>query len=354
MNNFISHIHCTYRESGTRFEDLANEIICEIFDYLDAYHIYQSFIKLNARFQKLLLHGKTSIKASISTLSKSAFENYYTDFIRPIQHRLKALHLSDPFMVVYIFPIAENISSFARLQTLHLENIELRCLQDVLQRLAILPSLSSLTVHVNHEANIIHILNRLFQLPVLKYCELIFKRNFQLEALPISTTISSPIEQLIIHNCSGLNRIEALLSYVPKLRRLSITGETALIFISILLNSSKQYSFGLVNLPSNDLQPWMEKHSDEIKLVHICSMDKWYNGNIEIEKKLMPFHSTSMKIISCNDKTNMLFDHTYQICTPLITRHSWLLDNIQQWFFTHELMSEEKLHGILCSFASHK
>lgn len=352
MFNYISHLHFTY--SSTRFEDLDNEIIHEIFDYLDAYHIYQSFFKLNARFQNLLLQINVPIKASISTIPKSAIENYYTDFLRPIQRRMKILHLSDPFIIESIFPTTENVSIYSQLKTLHLENIISQYLQDLLHRLTVLPNLSSLTIHISSDANMINMLNRLFQLPVLKYCEIFCKGNFQLGALPMSITASSPLEQLIINNCSGLKSIEALLSYVPQLRRLSISGENVRIFISILFNNSKQYSFALTYLLTYDLQEFMKKHSREIKLVHICTMYKLYNDNMEIEENFMAFHLPPVKITLSQDKRQIFSDHTYEIYTSIIPHHHGFLGNIQQWFFTHESMSEENLHEILCSFASHR
>jgi hypothetical protein len=54
--------------------------------------------------------------------------------------------------------------------------------------------------------------------------------------VPISTNTSSPIEHLIINNHYDINAVDALLSYVPQLRRLSITGEKAEILILILFN----------------------------------------------------------------------------------------------------------------------
>jgi hypothetical protein len=79
---------------------------------------------------------------------------------------MKVLHLSDPLIVEYIFPITEDISIYSQLQTLYLENIESQYLEDLLHRLAVLPNLSALTIHVGSGINQINIYNRLFQLPV--------------------------------------------------------------------------------------------------------------------------------------------------------------------------------------------
>ena len=253
-----------------------------------------------------------------------------------------------------MFPITEDIALYSQLRTLHLKNIELQYLQDLLHRLADLPNLSSLTMYVGCGANVINMFNQLFRLPVLKYCELVFKRNSSLEALPISTNTSSPIEQLIINHCHGFNVIEALLSYVPQLRRLSITGENAVILLLILFNNSKQYSFTLDNGHSkNNLEQFMKKYIHEIKLVHFCTMHKMYN-NMEIEKHLIPSYLPPVKMVLSEDKEDTLCDHSYEIYVPLIPHRPWHLGNIQRLFFTHEPMAEENLHRILYSFAAHR
>jgi hypothetical protein len=324
---------------------------------LDAYHIYQGFFKLNTRFQNLLSHINAPIKTSISTFSKSEFQHYYTDLIRPIQHRIKVLHLSDPLIVEYIFPIKEDISIYSQLQTLYLENIESRYLEDLLHRLAILPNLSSLTIDVDSGVNEINIYNQLFQLPVLKYCELSFVRNNSLETLPISANTSSPIEYLIINNHYDLHTVDALLSYLPQLRRLSITGKDAQTLVFILFNNSRQLSFTLANVHSNnDLEQFMKKYTYQIKLVHSCTLYNTYddNDNIEIWGKSTLSYLPSVKIVRLNDERDILCDHFFEMYTPLVPQYPWGPCSIQQWFFTHESMSEEKLHQILCSFASHR
>ena len=38
-------------------EDLENEVSCEIFKYMDIYHVYERFFNLNRRFKNLLMHS---------------------------------------------------------------------------------------------------------------------------------------------------------------------------------------------------------------------------------------------------------------------------------------------------------
>jgi len=296
----------------------------------------------------------TPIKANISTLSKSTFQHYYTDFIRPIQHRMKILHVSDPITIEYIFPLAENISICSQLQTLLLENIESKYLEDLLPRLAILPSLSSLTMHVGYGVNKINIYNQLFQLPVLKYCELSFEEICPLPSLPTCTNPVSLIEHLIIKDNYFLNEIDSLISYVPHLRRLSITSEYAYILVSILLNDLTQLVFTLVGLKSDDIEQFIKKHSHDIKVLHFWIVNGQVYPYIETSKTLILSYLPHVKIFHFNNAIKILCGHTFEIYKSFFAcRHGFFPDT-EQWFFTHKPMSEENLHKTFCSFAYHR
>ncbi|CAF5007704.1 unnamed protein product, partial [Rotaria sp. Silwood1] len=64
-----------------RLEDLANEILYEIFEYLDVYDIYKGFYNLNNRFQNLAINSNILTKINILTISKSNFEDYYHNIL---------------------------------------------------------------------------------------------------------------------------------------------------------------------------------------------------------------------------------------------------------------------------------
>ncbi|CAF0736489.1 unnamed protein product [Adineta steineri] len=89
--------------SVTRFEDLANELIYEIFNNLDTYQVYQSFFHLNIRFQNLCKHANLSIEVGISSASKTTFQRYYDDSF---------------------VSLTKDITRCSQLQTLTLSNIE--------------------------------------------------------------------------------------------------------------------------------------------------------------------------------------------------------------------------------------
>ncbi|CAF4493784.1 unnamed protein product [Rotaria sp. Silwood2] len=76
-------------------EHLANEMIYEIFEYLDYYDVYNGFCYLNKRFQYLVLYS-----------------------IIPNKHRINVLSLSNPFAVDIVLSPPPIISDFVRLETL--------------------------------------------------------------------------------------------------------------------------------------------------------------------------------------------------------------------------------------------
>ena len=80
--------HLSFISSRSRFEDLANEIMYEIFEYLDVYHVYQGFYYLNTRFKNLRINTNLLIQINIPTMSKTNFELYHQDMIKPNKHRI--------------------------------------------------------------------------------------------------------------------------------------------------------------------------------------------------------------------------------------------------------------------------
>ncbi|CAF1322293.1 unnamed protein product [Rotaria sp. Silwood1] len=95
-------------------------------------------------------------------------------------------------------------------------------MENLLHSFTSLPNLSSLAIPIAQGSNTNTIYNLIFQLPVLKYCKMTFEENISFESLPRSTKLSNSIEHLVINGACHYAIIDALLSYVPQLRRLSI------------------------------------------------------------------------------------------------------------------------------------
>ncbi|CAF3791312.1 unnamed protein product, partial [Rotaria sp. Silwood1] len=100
------------------FEDLANEILYEILEYLDTYDIYKAFYNLNKRFQNLAINSNVLTKINISAMSKSNFEDYNRNIFIPNRKRIKLLRLSNPFTADIIFSPTRTILNFGQPETL--------------------------------------------------------------------------------------------------------------------------------------------------------------------------------------------------------------------------------------------
>ncbi|CAF4235294.1 unnamed protein product, partial [Rotaria sordida] len=165
-------INISSKTSCTHFEDIPNEIIYDIFEFLDVYHMYTAFFNLNIRFQNLLTDSNLSIKINLSLMSRSTFEHQYKHIIRLNKHRISSLRLSNLFTIDMIFSPIRIVSKFIRLKTLHINNIQSKYVEKLLKYLACLSYLSSLIIIVvDCVENKNKLYRRIFRLPVLKYCK---------------------------------------------------------------------------------------------------------------------------------------------------------------------------------------
>ena len=83
----------------THFEDLPNEFIFGILDFLDGYDTLVAFSHLNTRFQGLLICSYSRFKLKFQLISKSEFQQRCTQVVAPNTHRLVSLCLSNSLAV---------------------------------------------------------------------------------------------------------------------------------------------------------------------------------------------------------------------------------------------------------------
>ncbi|CAF4218064.1 unnamed protein product, partial [Adineta steineri] len=110
----------TTNDNFTQFEHLANELIYDIFDYLDFYHIYTSFFNLNFRFRSLLIDSTLPLNINLFLMSKTTFNQYNEDIIKPNQQRIDIFRVKNYYMFdknTFLF------SQMISLQTLILETV---------------------------------------------------------------------------------------------------------------------------------------------------------------------------------------------------------------------------------------
>src|SRR5690242_20327795 len=96
-----------YASCSSTFEQLSNELLLIIFEYLDLYSVYQGFFGLNRRFNSLL--GSNLLPPNILTLSLySQEDDLFKTFHNFFVSRIFKLHIEndqhDDFYDLFNFP----------------------------------------------------------------------------------------------------------------------------------------------------------------------------------------------------------------------------------------------------------
>ncbi|CAF1198987.1 unnamed protein product [Rotaria sordida] len=203
-------------------ENLSNELFYEIFDYLDGIEIYQAFSNLNYRFQQLLTSSSILFKIDLNHItSKEIFMVNY----KQIKHQIYSIYFQLPVNINQLLTSFTIDSSFNRLESLVIEDIEPDKLISFLINLNSLPQLVSLnirTMHIIEDLNNIYRL--IFALPTLKYNKLYLYGNECSISIPMATEKQfSTIEYLHIAHWYTFDELSVLISYTPQLRRLDLS-----------------------------------------------------------------------------------------------------------------------------------
>jgi hypothetical protein len=175
-------------------------------------------------------------------------------------------------------------------------------METLLNDLASLPKLSSLSIFIRHHSNSITLYNLIFQLPVLKYCKITFEK---LETYPISNNQSNSIEHFVLNGKCNLNAISSILSHVPQLRRLSINylygsyKKEQTEIPSMLLSNLKYINLTLDDLKFDQFEQFIKKHFRQVEVFHISTKNygsEYLNAN------------KWKRLITCNIRHLYIFD----------------------------------------------
>jgi hypothetical protein len=328
----------------THIEDLSNDVMYEIFEYLDCFHVYQAFFDLNIRFQKLLTHSNLPIKINILSMSKSNFQRYYTHIILPYQHRISSLCITNLLSFDLDISTHRILSIFNRLETLILENIHSNYLKTVLQDIASLPNLSSLIIiTIDYIANANHIFLQIFRLSALRYCKVSFANDqAEFDLLPFAIHEYSPIEQLAIKHPIYINDLHRLLSYVPQLRRLSldciIEDHNSRIDHLVTLNNLSHLFVELTRCSLNEFELLIKKSFCSLQVLHLHVEDRGDEYlNAGRWERLISSYIPYLRIfdIRCSYRyvRNITTQFTHEFQFNQFTTPFWFE---HQWFFTYQ------------------
>jgi len=110
---------------STNFESLSNDILYEIFEYLDFYYLYSSFSNLNQRFYNLIYHPEIGIKMNTISIPNEQLSHYFNDILQPNIHRIGYVSIRSPFDI--------HLSKFNSIEQLVINNrIDLNQFYDIL------------------------------------------------------------------------------------------------------------------------------------------------------------------------------------------------------------------------------
>ena len=282
------------RNDVTRLEDLSNELIYEIFHCLDSCQMYDAFFNLNSRFCHLVFHSTFPIKVYfLTTLSRSDFQRYYNQILLPNQHRVELFYLSNPFIIERLFSSTCIFLQLIQLETLILNPIESKSLNNLLDYLFTLPKLSSLVL-ICEGPNLRRdeLYDRIFHLPALTYCKLSFNQSSQYKSLPIATNQFSPIEHFITTNLNNISELPIILTYLPRLKHLSIhspdySHPENTQQICLPPDDLTHVTLNILNISFDDFQSLARCYFHHVRVLHISTVlrgtlsfldaDQWRN-----------------------------------------------------------------------------
>jgi hypothetical protein len=212
-------------------------------------------------------------------MSKSTFENCKKNLLTSYRHRIHLIYITNPF--IYDLPSSplHHLLQYLRLETLILENIEAKDLENLLEQLYSLPNLSSLVlIPIDYVTNKSDLYYQIFRLPFLQYCKVSFKERFPTILLPISTQQISPIKHFVIDNNCSINSLNILLSYLPELRRLSCNNLTGsriqqTDFQPIVLNHLRHLSLKIEDLSFDIIELFLTNLHHQLQVFHFSTND---------------------------------------------------------------------------------
>lgn len=340
---FLSHFRSSASECYTRFDDLSNEVIYEIFEYLDFYHLYQTFSTLNSRYYDLIHHSTVQIDLILPSIPQRGFQNFSKDFLIINQHRIRSIYSTNPFLFDVSPSPFRYLFQFRQLHTLFLEQFDSKHLQNLFSQITVLPYLTSLTIKpLNAITNKDHLYQQIFRLPALIYCQVACNEPWSNQWLTICRNQYSTIKHLVIAHPCSLNDLMITLTYVPQLRRLSceylrqpsITQRSN--FHSIVLSQLTHLSFGMRDVSFDQFESFLTKISHDIQVVQLSTESsfqltyidgqRWENFILNYLPKLRLFDLDVRETNHTNMPLSMVLINRF-------LTSFWLQ---RQWFFRYE------------------
>ncbi|CAF1476369.1 unnamed protein product [Rotaria sordida] len=330
-----------FNQSMTCFEDLPNELLCEIFDYLDGYKLCKAFSNLNSRFQQLLHSSSILFTTRFYLFNYDEPMNMFKQFMFSNRHQIFSIHILFVFEDSYCFSSFLFDSSFDRLESITFRDIQFEILIPVLTNLSSLPRLSSLTIETSNVQEEINDIYRLvFVLPELKYYRIFLSDNYHSITLSMAMNNQfSPIEYLVIDHYCSLNELISLISYTLKLRRLTVhkiktNNSNITILSSITLNNLNSIYLDLRQTTFNVLEIFITKKFPNLKSLFIAGSNdinfldayRWEQFILNNFSQLEKFYFVYDDLLDNEEKYRRFTGKSNQFSSSFWIERQWLFE----------------------------
>jgi hypothetical protein len=328
----------------TSFEDMPNELIYEIFDYLTAGDAFEAFSGLNSRLEYLLTRSSLPLKVDFLHISKPEFHYRCKQIITSYMHRIISFRFPNQ-MSMNLFNTLFSFKSFNRLQSVILNKMIIKNILSILVDLASLSQLFSLTiVTIDHSNEDKRMCQLIFHLPVLKYCKISFddsRKDFPLPITDEKLLQNSSIQYLIINGLYNIDGLIPILSNMPKLRHLScnsLWGSDSNTIQQIQrISSSLQYlSLKLDDVSFKKFKSIICRYNFSLEVLRITALfDKKYL-DAHRWQKLIANHMPQLRVFDYECHCNTIDDNDqskrYHNLIEKFNSSFWLE---RKWFFGH-------------------
>ncbi|CAF1416690.1 unnamed protein product [Adineta ricciae] len=304
------------------------------------YQAYKLFRSLNIRFRNLFTLSTDPIEVNFCLMSRASFEESYREFFGLYTDRIRSLHVSNRLIINSIISFIPNPSLFTRLETLYLNNMNIKDSHELFDYLSLLPQLSTLiisSINKCYDKNLIY--NSIFRLSSLKYCKISINDTDDTPhgLLMTESDILSPIEHLVIDSCIYLQELARLLSHVPHLRRLSIKCVISTFSfyretLRLTLHDLTHVSLKLKYINFDEFEPFFKLFFTNLRVLHLSThMDRQF-ANAQRWEHLIITHMPNLRIFDLQH--TILLSGPVQ-CRQLMEPFTGLFWIERKWFFTH-------------------
>ncbi|CAF1537936.1 unnamed protein product, partial [Rotaria sp. Silwood1] len=308
-----------------------NEILYEIFEYLEHNDIYHGFFYLNDRFQNLLINLNIPFRINLSTIPKSHVDLYNKNVFQPNKHRINILRLSNPFTIELIFSPP--------------------CLLFIVKHLIHLPKLHTLIPSpIDYILNSTIIFTQVFCLKKLKYCKLTYRVKDNKNVLPIDFDQyeQSSIEYLIINSPFQYESFQKLFIYLSKLRHSSInylfgSNHSQIDFYPIHLKDLNYIFFDLHSIHFHQFEELIKNFFHHIKVLRISTFNDSSYSHTKQWKELISSSMPNLHIFDMNNSyTSAMHRFLYLYLSGQF--RSKRKDHTFHWQFDHDIDYYLKKH----------